>query len=57
MASELNLDEYSGIACISGDGLVHEIYNGLYSRSDWDEKASRYDKTTGWSVLSRNTVC
>jgi len=41
VASELDLDEYSGIACISGDGLVHEVYNGLYTRSDWDEKASR----------------
>ena len=40
-AAELDLAEYSGIACISGDGLVHEVYNGLYARSDWDEKASR----------------
>ena len=43
VASELDLAEYSGIVCISGDGLVHEVYNGLYSRKDWDEKASKYD--------------
>ena len=43
VASELELSEYSGIVCISGDGLVHEVYNGLYSRKDWDEKASKYD--------------
>ena len=41
VAAELDLSEYGGIACISGDGLVHEVYNGLYARSDWDEKASR----------------
>ena len=43
VASELDLAEYSGIVCISGDGLVHEVYNGLYARKDWDEKASKYD--------------
>ena len=43
VASELDLADYSGIVCISGDGLVHEVYNGLYARKDWDEKASKYD--------------
>ena len=34
--SELN--SYRGIAVVSGDGLVHEIINGLMSReSDWVE--------------------
>ena len=28
---------YSGIITISGDGLVHEVYNGLWQRPDWDE--------------------
>ena len=45
VASELDLADYSGIVCISGDGLVHEVYNGLYARKDWDEKASKYDYT------------
>ena len=31
---ELKFD-YSGIIIISGDGLVHEVYNGLYRRADW----------------------
>lgn len=29
------LDKYKGIVVISGDGLVHEIFNGLMEREDW----------------------
>ncbi|KAI0054119.1 hypothetical protein FA95DRAFT_1530115 [Auriscalpium vulgare] len=29
IASEIPLDKYDAIICISGDGLVHEIFNGL----------------------------
>ena len=28
---------YAGIITISGDGLVHEVYNGLWQREDWSE--------------------
>jgi len=28
---------YSGIVIISGDGLIHEVYNGLAKREDWDD--------------------
>ena len=33
-----NLKEmYCGLIIISGDGLVHEVVNGLAQRSDWDD--------------------
>lgn len=28
---------FDGIVSVSGDGLFHEIVNGLMSRSDWEE--------------------
>ena len=31
-----NLSVYSAIVSVSGDGLVHEIYSGIYDRPDWD---------------------
>ena len=34
--SDLNF-RYSGIITISGDGLIHEVYNGLWQRRDWEE--------------------
>ena len=30
-----NLKEYSGLIIISGDGLLHEVFNGLYALSEW----------------------
>eukprot|EP00095_Tigriopus_kingsejongensis_P002046 snap_masked-scaffold556_size137522-processed-gene-0.20 protein:Tk02046 transcript:snap_masked-scaffold556_size137522-processed-gene-0.20-mRNA-1 annotation:"sphingosine kinase 1-like" len=32
-----DFDAYSGIVSISGDGLIHEIFNGLFHRHDWHE--------------------
>lgn len=32
---DLNLNEYRGIIAVSGDGLLHEIINGLMDRTDW----------------------
>ncbi|CAF0860727.1 unnamed protein product [Brachionus calyciflorus] len=29
------LDEFAGILVISGDGLIHEVINGLLERPDW----------------------
>ena len=31
----MNLAEYRGIIVVSGDGLVHEVINGLMARDDW----------------------
>jgi sphingosine kinase len=30
-----NIDDYSGIVVVSGDGLIFEIINGLMERPDW----------------------
>lgn len=37
IAFEMGLDNYDGIVVISGDGLVHEVLNGLMDRSDWEK--------------------
>lgn len=31
---ELRPKDYDGIVTVSGDGLIHEVVNGLYRRSD-----------------------
>jgi diacylglycerol kinase family enzyme len=31
-----DLTKYNGIIAVSGDGLVHEIINGLFTRPDWE---------------------
>lgn len=31
----LKLDDYRGILVVSGDGVVHQVLNGLISRKDW----------------------
>lgn len=31
---ELKPGDYDGIITVSGDGLIHEVVNGLYRRSD-----------------------
>ncbi|EPY73448.1 sphingosine kinase 2 isoform 8 [Camelus ferus] len=33
----LNLSEWDGIVTVSGDGLLHEVLNGLLDRPDWEE--------------------
>lgn len=33
----LNLSEWDGIVTVSGDGLLHEVLNGLLQRPDWEE--------------------
>ena len=32
---EVDLNEYDAIIIVSGDGLIHEVINGLMKRSDW----------------------
>ncbi len=32
---DLNVDEWDSIVFVSGDGLLHEIVNGLMLRPDW----------------------
>ncbi len=31
---ELQPGDYDGIVTVSGDGLIHEVVNGLYRRAD-----------------------
>ena len=33
---EVQVGQYDGIICISGDGLLHEVVNGLMHREDRD---------------------
>ena len=33
----LDLASWGGVVVVSGDGLVHEVYNGLLARADWSE--------------------
>ena len=30
-------DRWKGIVCVSGDGIFHEVLNGLFDREDWRE--------------------
>jgi len=36
MVKDVNLEKYSGVVSVSGDGLLHEVLNGLYARPDWE---------------------
>ena len=37
IAKELQPGEYDGIITISGDGLIHEVVNGAFTRPDREE--------------------
>ncbi|KAF5903960.1 sphingosine kinase 2, partial [Clarias magur] len=37
LISEISLNEWDGIVIASGDGLLHEVINGLMDRPDWEE--------------------
>jgi sphingosine kinase len=39
--SRLDVSEYDGVVVIGGDGAIHEIFQGLYSRSDFKELCSK----------------
>ncbi|KAL7874628.1 hypothetical protein SRHO_G00055980 [Serrasalmus rhombeus] len=34
---EISLHEWDGIIIVSGDGLLHEVVNGLMDRPDWEQ--------------------
>lgn len=34
---EISLPEWDGIVIVSGDGLLHEVINGLMERPDWEQ--------------------
>ncbi|XP_028984225.1 sphingosine kinase 2 [Betta splendens] len=34
---EISLSEWDGIVIVSGDGLLHEVMNGLMERPDWEQ--------------------
>ncbi|KNA10376.1 hypothetical protein SOVF_144790 [Spinacia oleracea] len=36
LACELDLTKYDGVVCVSGDGILVEVVNGLLQRDDWD---------------------
>lgn len=36
VAQRLDLTKYDGIVCVSGDGILVEVVNGLLEREDWD---------------------
>jgi sphingosine kinase len=36
-AKELVISEYDTVITVSGDGLIHEVVNGLCHRADWQE--------------------
>ena len=33
--NDIKQGDYDGIVTVSGDGLIHEVVNGLYRRNDW----------------------
>ncbi len=33
--NDLKPGEYIGLVTVSGDGLIHEVVNGIYRRKDW----------------------
>jgi sphingosine kinase len=33
--NEIKQGDYDGIVTVSGDGLIHEVVNGLFRRNDW----------------------
>ncbi|TRY72571.1 hypothetical protein TCAL_00196 [Tigriopus californicus] len=35
-----NLARWKGVVCVSGDGLIHEVLNGLFDRVDWQDALS-----------------
>ncbi|KAM0952421.1 putative sphingosine kinase [Dioscorea sansibarensis] len=35
IAQNVNLDQYDGLICVSGDGILAEVVNGLLQRQDW----------------------
>jgi len=42
LIKDINLDKYSGVISVSGDGLLHEILNGLAARDDWDDIRTQF---------------
>ena len=41
IAAGINLDDVDGIVCVGGDGLLHELVNGLMVRPDADAAAAQ----------------
>merc|ERR1719495_126439 len=39
---DMSLDDYSGVVIVSGDGLIHEVLNGLCAREDWQRISSSF---------------
>ena len=41
IVSSLDMTKYTSILTVSGDGLLHEVVNGIMSRSDWMEVVNK----------------
>ncbi|KAL2652375.1 hypothetical protein R1flu_020503 [Riccia fluitans] len=37
LAKSIVLSEYDGVVCVSGDGVLTEVLNGLLERPDWEQ--------------------
>ena len=40
VAESLDLENFDGIVCVGGDGMVHEVIQGIMRRTDWKTVAS-----------------
>ncbi|XP_076457192.1 sphingosine kinase 2-like [Babylonia areolata] len=36
LMKDMELSQWAGVVVVSGDGLVHEVINGIMQRTDWD---------------------
>mmetsp|Transcript_8234 Transcript_8234/g.6137 ORF Transcript_8234/g.6137 Transcript_8234/m.6137 type:complete len:113 (+) Transcript_8234:542-880(+) len=41
LSKEVKPGDYEGVVTVSGDGLIHEVVNGIFRRSDWLQLLSK----------------
>ncbi|RKP13977.1 ATP-NAD kinase-like domain-containing protein [Piptocephalis cylindrospora] len=41
LTRDMDVDAYDAVVTISGDGLIHEVMNGLCSRPDWESAVKK----------------
>ncbi|KAI8817576.1 ATP-NAD kinase-like domain-containing protein [Fimicolochytrium jonesii] len=60
IAQEIDIDAYSAIVTISGDGVFHEVVHGLLSRRDWEQASKLPIGLIGSgtaNALGKNLMC
>ncbi|KAJ3310757.1 hypothetical protein HDU76_003303 [Blyttiomyces sp. JEL0837] len=60
IARSVNVNDYSSVVSVSGDGVFHEIVNGLLTRKDWREVSHIPVGTIGAgssNAMNRNLDC